>query len=200
MSYLIPTVVEKTHQGERAYDLFSRLMKDRIVMLNGDVDDNSANIIVGQMLFLEAEDPDKDISFYINSPGGVITSGMAILDTMNFVACDVSTIVIGQACSMGSILASSGTKGKRLIMPNAIHMIHQPLGGARGQASDIEIHAKEILRLKKVLTDIYVHNTGKSAKVIDRDIDRDNYMTAEAAVNYGLADRVITKREISKHQ
>lgn len=198
MSYLIPTVLEKSAQGERAMDLYSRLMRDRIVMLTGEVNDDSANIIVGQMLFLESEDPEKDILFYINSPGGIITSGMAILDTMRYVSCDVSTIVIGQACSMGSLLASSGEKGKRFILPNAVHMIHQPLGGARGQASDIEIHAKEIIRLKESLTQIYAENTGRPLKKLSKDMDRDNFMTAEQSVVYGLADRVITHREINK--
>ena len=163
-------------------------------MLDTDVNDHSASLCVAQMLFLEAEDPDKDIIFYINSPGGSVTAGMAILDTMNFIKCDVMTIVMGQAASMGSLLASSGAKGKRLILPNARHMIHQPLGGAQGQASDVEIRYKELQRWKEVLTKVYIDNTGKSYEELEADMDRDNFMTAEEAVAYGLADEVVTNR------
>ena len=191
---LVPMVVEKTASGERSYDLLSRLMKDRIIMLTGQVDDASANIIIGQMLFLESENPEADILFYINSPGGSVTAGMAIYDTMQFIKCDIQTIVSGQAASMGSLLASSGTKGKRLMLPHSTHMIHQPLSGFQGQASDIEIHTAETLRWKKALNDVYVANTGKSYEEILRDTDRDNFMTSEQSVAYGLADEVITKR------
>jgi ATP-dependent Clp protease protease subunit len=195
MPNLVPIVVENTSKGERSYDIYSRLLKDRIVMLDTDVNNHSASLIVAQMLFLEAEDPDKDILFYINSPGGSVTAGLSILDTMNFVKCDVSTIVMGQACSMGSLLASSGTKGKRFMLPNSRHLIHQPLGGTEGQASDMEIQVKEILRMKKLLTEIYVNNTGKPYELLEKDMDRDNIMTPAEAVEYGLADRVIAKRE-----
>lgn len=195
MPNLVPIVVENTSKGERSYDIYSRLLKDRIVMLDTDVNNHSASLIVAQMLFLEAEDPDKDILFYINSPGGSVTAGLSILDTMNFVKCDISTIVMGQACSMGSLLASSGAKGKRFMLPNSRHLIHQPLGGAEGQASDMEIQVKEILRMKKMLTDIYVANTGKPYEELEKDMDRDNIMTPAEAVAYGLADKVIAKRE-----
>ena len=195
MPNLVPIVVENTSKGERSYDIYSRLLKDRIVMLDTDVNNHSASLIVAQMLFLEAEDPDKDILFYINSPGGSVTAGLSILDTMNFVKCDVSTIVMGQACSMGSLLASSGAKGKRFMLPNSRHLIHQPLGGTEGQASDMEIQVKEILRMKKLLTEIYVNNTGKPYDVLEKDMDRDNIMTPAEAVEYGLADRVIAKRQ-----
>jgi len=195
MPNLVPIVVEQTSKGERSYDIYSRLLRDRIVMLDTDVNEHTASLIVAQMLFLESEDPDRDILFYINSPGGSVISGLSILDTMQFVKCDVSTIVMGQAASMGSLLASSGTKGKRLILPRARHLIHQPLGGAQGQASDMEIQVNEILRMKKQLTEIYVTNTGKSYEELERDMDRDNILTAEEAVAYGLADRVITQRE-----
>jgi ATP-dependent Clp protease protease subunit len=195
MSNLVPIVVEKTANGERSYDIYSRLLRDRIVMLDTDVNEHSASLIVAQLLFLESEDPDRDILFYINSPGGSVISGLSILDTMQFVKCDVSTIVMGQAASMGSLLASSGTKGKRLILPRARHLIHQPLGGAQGQASDMEIQVNEILRMKKQLTEIYVTNTGKSYEELERDMDRDNILTAEEAVAYGLADRIIAQRE-----
>ncbi len=197
MSYLIPTVVEKTHQGERAYDLFSRLMKDRIVMLNGDVDDNSANIIVGQMLFLEAEDPDKDISIYINSPGGEITGLFAIYDTMQFIKCDVATICIGQCASAAAVLLAAGTKGKRFALPNARILIHQPLGGAQGQATEIEIQAKEILRIRAALDDLLSEKTGQTAEKIHADTDRDYIMSAEEAKEYGMIDAVMTSRDIS---
>jgi ATP-dependent Clp protease protease subunit len=189
-------VVEQTAKGERSYDIYSRLLKDRIVMLDTEVSEHSASLVVAQMLFLEAEDPDQDILFYINSPGGVVTAGMAIYDTMNFIRCDVSTIVMGQACSMGSCLAQAGAAGKRLILPNARHMIHQPSGGARGQATDIQIQAQEILKMKKYLTEIYVkHNTaGKTFEELSMDMERDFFMSAEEAVAYGLADRIITRR------
>ena len=194
---LIPMVVESTSKGERAFDIYSRLMKDRIVMLNGVVEDNMANLIVAQMLFLESENPDKDINLYINSPGGVITSGLAIYDTMQYIKCDVRTIVMGQACSMGSFLAQAGTPGKRVVLPNSRTMIHQPSGGARGMASDIEISYKEIMTLKEKLTNLYVkHNTaGKTYDDFIRDMDRDFFMSADEAVAYGLADRIIDKRQ-----
>jgi len=194
MPNLVPIVVEQTSKGERSYDIYSRLLRDRIVMLDTDVNEHTASLIVAQMLFLESEDPDRDILFYINSPGGSVISGLSILDTMQFVKCDVSTIVMGQAASMGSLLASSGTKGKRLILPRARHLIHQPLGGAQGQASDMEIQVNEILRMKKQLTEIYVTNTGKSYEELERDMDRDNILTAEEAVTYGLADKIVTNR------
>jgi len=193
---LVPMVVESTSKGERAYDIYSRLLKDRIVMLNGPVDDHSANAVVAQMLFLESQAPEKTINFYINSPGGVITSGMAIYDTMQFIKCDVSTIVLGQACSMGSFLAQAGTPGKRILLPNSRTMIHQPSGGARGMASDIEITYKEIQFLKDKLTDLYVkHNSkGKTRADFMKDMDRDYFMSAEAAVEYGLADKISEHR------
>jgi ATP-dependent Clp protease protease subunit len=196
MPSLIPMVVEQTAKGERSYDIYSRLLKDRIVMLDTDVNEHTASLVVAQMLFLEAEDPDSDILFYINSPGGVVTAGMAMYDTMNFIKCDVSTIVMGQACSMGSCLAQAGAPGKRYILPNARHMIHQPSGGARGQATDIQIQAAEILKMKKYLTEIYVkHNTaGKTFEQLTNDMERDNFMSAEEAVAYGLADKIITNR------
>ena len=197
MPSLIPMVVEQTSKGERSYDIYSRLLRDRIVMLDTDVNENSASLVVAQMLFLEAEEPERDILFYINSPGGVVTAGMAIYDTMQFIKCDVSTIVMGQACSMGSLLAQAGAAGKRLILPYARHMIHQPSGGARGQATDIQIQAQEILKMKKYLTEIYVkHNTaGKTFEELTADMERDNFMSAEEAVVYGLADRIITSRD-----
>jgi ATP-dependent Clp protease protease subunit len=196
MPNLVPIVVEQTAKGERSYDIYSRLLKDRIIMLDSDVNEHTASLIVAQMLFLESEDPDKDILFYINSPGGVVTAGMAIYDTMQFIKCDVSTVVMGQACSMGSLLAQAGAPGKRLILPSARHMIHQPSGGARGQATDMLIQVNEILKMKKELTQIYVnHNTaGKTYDQLASDMERDNFMSAEEAVAYGLADRVITKR------
>jgi len=197
MPSLIPMVVEQTAKGERSYDIYSRLHKDRIVMLDTEVSEHSASLVVAQMLFLEAEDPEQDILFYINSPGGVVTAGMAIYDTMNFIKCDVSTIVMGQACSMGSCLGQAGAAGKRLILPNARHMIHQPSGGARGQATDIQIQAQEILKMKKYLTEIYVkHNSaGKTFEELSNDMERDFFMSAEEAVAYGLADKIITKRD-----
>ena len=190
----IPYVIEKTSRGERSYDIYSRLLKERIVFLNGGVDDQVANSICAQLLFLEAEDPNSDITFQINSPGGVITAGMAIIDTMNFIKPDINTIVIGQACSMGSVIACMSTKGKRQILPHARHLIHQPLGGAQGQASDIEINAREIMRMKDMLVNIYAEQTGQTPEKIHNDIDRDNIMTAEQSVKYGLADEVITQR------
>ena len=196
MPNFIPTVLEKTANGERAYDIYSRLLKERIVMLDTDVNDYSASLICAQMLFLEAENPDADILFYINSPGGVITAGMAIYDTVQFIKPDVSTIVMGQACSMGSFLAQAGAATKRFILPYARHMIHQPSGGARGMASDIEISYKEIMHMKRTLTELYVkHNTaGKTYEDFERDMDRDTFMSAQEAVLYGLADEIIYKR------
>ena len=196
MPSLIPMVVEQTAKGERSYDIYSRLLKDRIVMLDTDVNEHSASLVVAQMLFLEAEDPEQDILFYINSPGGVVTAGMAIYDTIQFIKCDVSTIVMGQACSMGSLLATAGAAGKRLILPYARHMIHQPSGGARGQATDMLIQVEEILKMKKELTEIYVnHNSmNKSFEQLTQDMERDHFMTAQEAVTYGLADKIITKR------
>lgn len=196
MPNLVPMVLERTSQGERSYDLYSRLLKDRIVMLDTDVNDHSASLIVAQLLFLESENPEADILFYINSPGGSVTAGLAIYDTMQFIKPDVSTIVLGQACSMGSLLAQSGAAGKRLILPNSRHMIHQPSGGARGMQSDIEISYKEITYLKRRLTEIYVkHNSaGKNYEDFERDMDRDKFMSAEESVAYGLADKVVDKR------
>lgn len=193
---LVPIVVEQTSKGERSYDIYSRLLKDRIVMLDTDVNEHTASLIVAQMLFLESEDPDKDILFYINSPGGVVTAGLAIYDTMQFIKCDVSTVVMGQACSMGSLLAQAGAPGKRLILPRARHMIHQPSGGARGQATDMLIQVEEILKMKKELTGIYVnHNSaGKTFEELTADMERDNFMSATEAVAYGLADKIIDKR------
>ena len=196
MPNLVPIVLEQTAKGERSYDIYSRLLKDRIVMLDTDVNSHSASLIVAQMLFLESENPDKDILFYINSPGGSVTAGMSIYDTMQYIKCDVSTIVMGQACSMGSLLASSGVQGKRFILPNARHMIHQPLGGASGQATDVEIQARELLRWKEVLTSIYVTHTGKPIETLRADMERDNFMTAQQSVDYGLADKVIANRNV----
>ena len=197
MPNLIPMVIEQTSKGERSYDIFSRLLRDRIVILDTGVDNHSAGLIVAQMLFLEAEDPERDIIFYINSPGGVVTAGMSIYDTMQYIRPDISTIVMGQACSMGSLLAQAGTAGKRFILPNARHMIHQPSGGASGQATDIQIQAQEILKMKQYLTEIYTtHNTGgKTFEQLSADMERDFFMSAQEAVAYGLADKVITKRD-----
>ncbi len=197
MSY-IPYVVEKTGRGERSYDIYSRLLKDRIIMLSGEVNDQVASTIVAQMLFLEAEDPEKDIYFYINSPGGVVTAGMAMYDTMNYIRPDVATICIGQAASMGSFLLSSGAKGKRFALPHSRIMIHQPLGGAQGQASDIAIQAKEILRMKAELNEILSKNTGQKIKTVENDTDRDYFMSAQEALDYGLIDEVLTKKEKSE--
>jgi len=196
MPNLVPMVLERTSEGERSYDLYSRLLKDRIVMLDTDVNEASASLIVAQLLFLESEDPDKDILFYINSPGGVVTAGMSIYDTMQFIKPDVSTIVMGQACSMGSLLAASGASGKRLMLPHARHMIHQPSGGAQGQATDIQIQAEEILKMKKSLTEIYVeHNSkGKTFEELLADMERDKFMSAQEALDYGLIDEIVTKR------
>ena len=197
MPNLIPMVIEQTSKGERSYDIFSRLLRDRIVILDTGVDNHSAGLIVAQMLFLEAEDPERDIIFYINSPGGVVTAGMSIYDTMQYIRPDISTIVMGQACSMGSLLAQAGTAGKRFILPNARHMIHQPSGGASGQATDIQIQAQEILKMKQYLTEIYVtHNTGgRTFEQLSADMERDFFMSATEAVAYGLADKVITRRD-----
>lgn len=193
MSY-VPYVIENTGRGERAYDIYSRLLKDRVIFLGTPIDDNVANVVIAQLLFLEAEDPEKDIFIYINSPGGVITSGLAIYDTIKYIKPDVSTICLGQAASMGAVLLASGTKGKRFAVPNARIMIHQPLGGFQGQARDIEIQAKEILRLKKVLNEILSDATGKSTEQIETDSDRDFFMSSEEAKDYGLIDEVIVKR------
>jgi ATP-dependent Clp protease protease subunit len=192
----VPYVIEKTSQGERSYDIYSRLLKERIVFLNGEVNDAVSNSICAQLLFLEAEDPDADISFYINSPGGVVTSGMAMYDTMQYIKPDVSTIVMGQACSMGSLLAQAGTAGKRKILPNARHMIHQPSGGAGGQATDMEIQVREILEMKRNLTQIYVnHNSrGKTFEDLAKDLERDYFLSAQEALEYGLVDEIITGR------
>jgi len=194
MSY-IPYVVEKTGRGERSYDIYSRLLKDRIIMLSGEVNDQVASTIVAQLLFLEAEDPDKDIYLYINSPGGVITSGMAMYDTMNYIKPDVCTICIGQAASMGAFLLSSGAKGKRFSLPNSRIMIHQPLGGAQGQATDIAIQAKEILRMKESLNELIAEQTGQDIETIEKDTDRDNFMSAKEACEYGLIDEVIANHK-----
>ncbi|WP_280521903.1 ATP-dependent Clp endopeptidase proteolytic subunit ClpP [Gilliamella apis] len=191
---VIPMVVEQSSRGERAYDIYSRLLKERIIFLTGQVEDNMANLIIAQMLFLEAENPEKDIYLYINSPGGVVTAGMAIYDTMQFIKPDVSTICLGQACSMGSLLLTAGTKGKRYCLPNARVMIHQPLGGFQGQASDIQIHAQEILQVKSRLNNILAKHTGQDIRVIEKDTDRDNFMSAEKAVEYGLVDAIYSKR------
>jgi ATP-dependent Clp protease protease subunit len=190
----VPFVIEQTGRGERSYDIYSRLLKDRIIFLGTAIDDYVANLVIAQMLFLEADDPDKDIYLYINSPGGVITSGMAIYDTMNYIKPDVSTICLGQAASMGAVLLAAGVKGKRFAVPNARIMIHQPLGGFQGQATDIEIHAKEILRMKAKLNEILSEATGKTVKQIEKDSDRDFFMSSKEAKEYGLIDDVITKR------
>ncbi|MBQ9484284.1 MAG: ATP-dependent Clp endopeptidase proteolytic subunit ClpP [Ruminiclostridium sp.] len=192
---LVPTVIEQTGRGERAYDIYSRLLNDRIVMLNEEVNSVTAGLVVAQLLFLEGQDPEKDISLYINSPGGSITDGMAIFDTMNYIKCDVSTICMGMAASMGSFLLAAGAKGKRYALPNSEIMIHQPLGGTgRAQASDIEIHAKHIVKIKEKMNKLYSEMTGQPIKVIEKDTDRDNFMTAEEALKYGLIDKVIDKR------
>jgi ATP-dependent Clp protease protease subunit len=193
---LVPIVIEHTSKGERSYDIYSRLLRDRVILLEGEVSDQMANLIVAQLLFLESEDTNKDINLYINSPGGSVTAGMAIYDALQFVAPDVSTIVMGQACSMGSLLAQAGSKGKRLMLPNARHMIHQPSGGARGQATDMLIQVNEILEMKKNLTQIYVdHNSaGKTFEQLAADMERDNFMSAQTALEYGLVDRIVTKR------
>ena len=194
-SALVPTVIEQTNRGERAYDIFSRLLNDRIIFLSDEVNDATASLVVAQLLFLEAQDPDKDISFYINSPGGSVTAGMAIYDTMNFIKCDVSTICIGMAASMGAFLLSAGTKGKRIALPHSEIMIHQPLGGAQGQASDIKIRAELILRTRDMLNKILSENTGKPIEEIERDTDRDYFMTAQQALEYGIIDKIYTHRD-----
>lgn len=191
---LVPTVIESTNRGERAYDIYSRLLNDRIVFLSDEVNDVTASLVVAQLLFLEAQDPDKDIYLYINSPGGSVTAGFAIYDTMNYIKCDVSTICIGMAASMGAFLLSSGAKGKRFALPNSEIMIHQPLGGMQGQASDIKIHADHIMKTRDTLNRILSENTGKSLSDIERDTDRDNFLSAAAAAEYGLIDKVIAKR------
>jgi len=193
-SYLVPTVIEQTGRGERAYDIYSRLLKDRIIFLGSPIDDTVANIIIAQLLFLQMEDSKKDINLYIHSPGGYVTAGMAIYDTMQFMTCDVATYCIGMAASMGAVLLAAGTKGKRYVLPNARIMIHQPSGGARGQASDISIQAKEILRLKKRLNEIMSFHTGQPVDRVDRDMERDNYMSAEDAKEYGIVDEVVKSR------
>ena len=191
---LVPTVIEQTSRGERAYDIYSRLLNDRIVFLADEVNDVTASLVVAQLLFLEAQDPDKDICLYINSPGGSVSAGLAIYDTMNFIKCDVSTTCIGMAASMGAFLLSSGAPGKRFALPNSEMMLHQPLGGMQGQASDIKIHADHILRTKKRLNEILAKNTGKALEIIEKDTDRDNFLTAFEACEYGLIDKVIEKR------
>jgi ATP-dependent Clp protease, protease subunit len=195
-SALVPMVVEQTSRGERSYDIYSRLLKERVIFLVGQVEDHMANLVVAQLLFLESENPDKDIHLYINSPGGSVTAGMAIYDTMQFIKCDVSTMCIGQAASMGALLLTAGAKDKRFCLPNSRVMIHQPLGGFQGQASDIEIHAKEILTLKDKLNKIMAHHTGKTLKSIANDTDRDNFLSAEDAVEYGLVDEVVDSRKV----
>ena len=192
---LVPTVVEQTNRGERAYDIYSRLLNDRIIFLSDEVNDVTASLVIAQLLFLEAQDPEKDICLYINSPGGSVSAGLAIYDTMNFIKCDVSTICVGMAASMGAFLLSAGAKGKRLALPNSEIMIHQPLGGMQGQASDIKIHADHIIATREKLNKILAKNTGKSLEEIERDTDRDNFLSAEAALEYGLIDRVIEKRD-----
>lgn len=191
---LVPMVIEQTGRGERSFDIFSRLLNDRIIMLSDEVNDATASLVVAQMLYLEAQDPDKDINFYINSPGGSVSAGFAIFDTMNFIKCDVSTICLGMAASMGAFLLAAGTKGKRYALPNSEIMIHQPLGGTRGQASDIKIHADHILRTREKLNQILAERTGRTLAEIERDTERDNFLTAEAAAQYGLIDKVIEKR------
>ena len=191
---LIPMVVEQTNKGERSYDIYSRLLEDRIIMLSGEIDDATANTVVAQLIYLEGKDPDKDICLYINSPGGSVSAGLAIYDTMNYIKCDVSTICIGLAASMGAFLLSSGAKGKRYSLPNSEIMIHQPLGGARGQASDIKIQAEQILKTKQKLNKILSLNTGKSIEQIEKDTDRDNYLSAEEALEYGIIDKIYKSR------
>lgn len=191
---IVPIVVENDGRGERSYDIYSRLLKDRIIFLSGPIDDNTANIVVAQLLFLEAQDAEKDIQLYINSPGGSVTAGMAIYDTMNYIKCDVSTICIGMAASMGAFLLACGEKGKRFALPHSEIMIHQPLGGYQGQSSDVEIHAKRLIQIRNTMNSILAKKTGKSLKTIEKDTDRDNFMEADQAMEYGLIDRVIEKR------
>lgn len=195
---LVPMVVEQTTRGERAYDIFSRLLKERIIFINGPIEDHIAMLVCAQLLFLEAENSEKDIHLYINSPGGVVTSGMAIYDTMQFIRPEISTLCIGQAASMGSLLLTAGTKGKRFALPNARIMVHQPSGGFQGQASDIERHAQDIIRLKRSLNETYVHHTGQSYEIIEKTLDRDHFMTAKEAKNFGLIDKVIDKRKLTE--
>lgn len=197
MSYLVPVVVEQTNRGERAYDIYSRLLKDRIVFLGGPVDDQVADLVIAQLLFLEAEDPDKDIHLYINSPGGSITSGMAIYDTMQYIKPDVSTICVGMAASMGAFLLAAGAKGKRFALPNSEIMIHQPLGGTQGQATDIEIHARRIIKMKEQINRILAERTGQSIETIARDTERDFFMSADEAKKYGIIDEVLVKRPVT---
>ena len=191
---LTPVVIEQTSKGERSYDIFSRLLKDRIIMLDGAIDERVSSVLCAQLLFLESQDAKKDITLYVNSPGGLVTAGMAIYDTMQYISADIQTVVTGQACSMGSLLASAGAKGKRLMLPHARHMIHQPLGGASGQATDVEIRANELLRWKRELTEVYVQNTGKTFDELSTDMERDKFMTPTEAVAYGLADRIVKSR------
>ena len=191
---LTPIVIEQTSKGERSYDIFSRLLKDRIIMLEGPIGENTASVLCAQLLFLESQDAKKDITLYVNSPGGLVTAGMAIYDTMQYISADIQTVVTGQACSMGSLLASAGTRGKRLMLPHSRHMIHQPLGGASGQATDVEIRANELLRWKRELTEVYVQNTGKTFDELSADMERDKFMTPTEAVAYGLADRIVKSR------
>ena len=192
---LVPYVVDQTSTGERSYDIYSRLLEDRIVFISGEIDDATANTVVAELIYLEAKNPDKDICIYINSPGGSVTAGMAIYDTMQYVKCDVSTICVGLAASMGAFLLAAGTKGKRFCLPNSEVMIHQPLGGAQGQASDIEITAKHIMKTKKKMTEMLAKNTGQPIEKVEKDVDRDYYMTSEEAVAYGLVDKVITRKK-----
>ena len=191
---MVPYVIEQTNRGERSYDIFSRLLKDRIIFLGDEIDDNTASLVVAQMLFLEMEDPDADIMLYINSPGGSVTSGMAIYDTMRYLKCEVSTVCVGMAASMGAFLLAAGAKGKRKALPHAEIMIHQPLGGARGQATDIQIHAEQILKTKKILNELLAQNTGKPLKTIEKDVERDHFLTAQEALDYGLIDEIIAPR------
>ena len=191
---MVPYVIEQTNRGERSYDIFSSLLKDRIIFLGDEIDDNTASLVVAQMLFLEMEDPDADIMLYINSPGGSVTSGMAIYDTMRYLKCEVSTVCVGMAASMGAFLLAAGAKGKRKALPHAEIMIHQPLGGARGQATDIQIHAEQILKTKKTLNELLAQNTGKPLKTIEKDVERDHFLTAQEALDYGLIDEIIAPR------
>ncbi len=191
---MVPYVIEQTNRGERSYDIFSRLLKDRIIFLGDEIDDNTASLVVAQMLFLEMEDPDADIMLYINSPGGSVTSGMAIYDTIRYLKCEVSTVCVGMAASMGAFLLAAGAKGKRKALPHAEIMIHQPLGGARGQATDIQIHAEQILKTKKTLNELLAQNTGKPLKTIEKDVERDHFLTAQEALDYGLIDEIIAPR------
>lgn len=192
---LVPMVVEQSPRGERAFDIYSRLLKERIIFLGSQVNDDVASVVIAQLLFLEADDPDKDVTFYINSPGGVVTAGMAIYDTMQYIRCDVATLCMGQAASMGALLLAAGAAGKRFALPNSRIMIHQPMGGFQGQATDIDIHAREILRMRKDLNGILAHHTGRTIKKVENDTERDNFMSAEEALKYGIIDKVLTSRE-----